>query len=157
MTDKITDILSYVLSLGLAGAVVAFAAYKVVVLNGMENPPANLGLNFPPAKRKVITDSLLAGDPITTQSIAPASPDQSAKPGQGGKGEGKLYAYELLTVVDGVAFVAVDSPDEKTLVPVTVGTRLPGGLTVDAIRRKNGRWILRAGNLTLDQAVGPPQ
>ena len=67
MADKFTDIITYVLSLSLAAGVIAFAAYKVVVLNGMENPPANLGLNFPAPKRKVImahrrvSDEYLAG------------------------------------------------------------------------------------------------
>ena len=56
MADKFTDIITYVLSLSLAAGVIAFAAYKVVALNGMENPPANLGLNFPAPKRKVIMD-----------------------------------------------------------------------------------------------------
>ena len=38
-----------------------------------------------------------------------------------GGGSG-LRNYELLTVVDGVAFVAVDGEVEKTLVPVMVGS-----------------------------------
>ena len=50
MADKFTDILTYALSFALAAGVIAFAAYKVVALNGMENPPANLGLNFPAAQ-----------------------------------------------------------------------------------------------------------
>eukprot|EP01030_Chromulinospumella_sphaerica_P032577 gene32577-33349_t len=48
MTQKFTDILTYVLSFALAAGVSAFAAIKVIELDGMENPPANLGLNFPP-------------------------------------------------------------------------------------------------------------
>ena len=62
MADRFTDIITYVLSLTLAAGVVAFAAYKVVALNGMENPPANLGLNFPAPKRKVIMDAPAGGD-----------------------------------------------------------------------------------------------
>jgi len=160
MAEKITDILTYVLSLALAAAVIAFAAYKVVVLNGMENPPANLGLNFPPAKRRVITDAAPGADAITTQSISPVSPDvgpdAAARAPQLSR-PGRPYDYELLTVVDGVAFVAVDGSDQKTLVPVTVGSRLPGGETVEAIRRRDGRWALVAGKLTLDQSFLPPQ
>ena len=68
MAEKFTDIITYVLSLSLAAGVIAFAAYKVVVLNGMENPPANLGLNFPAPKRKVIMDASSA-DPLTTQTL----------------------------------------------------------------------------------------
>ncbi len=153
MAEKISDILTYALSLALAGAVIAFAAYKVMALNGMENPPANLGLNFPPLKPRVITDGGLGADPLITRSLTPASPDSDDEP----TGGGGVLAYELLTVVDGVAFVAVDSPDQKMLVPVTVGSRLPGGPLVDSIRRKNGRWHLVAGKLRLDQSLAPLQ
>lgn len=145
MADKFTDVVTYVLSLTFAGAVLAFAAYKVVALNGMENPPANLGLNFPAAKRKVIMDSPPA-DPLTTQSLPGAA---SAGPSRAGG----LQRYELVTVVDGVAFVAVDAGAGKTLVPVAVGSQLPGGLAVTDIRRRGGRWSLVAGNLTLEQAA----
>ena len=68
MADKFTDIITYVLSLSLAAGVIAFAAYKVVVLNGMENPPANLGLNFPAPKRKVIMDASSADDNVQNLS-----------------------------------------------------------------------------------------
>lgn len=152
MADKFTDILTYVLSLALAAGVIAFAAYKVVALNGMENPPANLGLNFPAAKPKVIMDKAGAADPLTTQSIGSADRAASSPPGSGGR-----YAYELLTVVDGVAFVAVDGESEKTLVPVTIGSRLPGGLIVSGLQRRDGRWRLVAGTLTVEQGQPPAQ
>lgn len=151
MADRFTDIITYVLSLTLAAGVVAFAAYKVVALNGMENPPANLGLNFPAPKRKVIMDASSA-DPLTTQALPPARRAVSAGPS-----EGALNAYELLTVVDGVAFVAIDGDQGKTLVPVVVGSTLPGGLTVTDLRRRGGRWSLVAGNLTLEQVQAPAQ
>jgi hypothetical protein len=63
----------------------------------------------------------------------------------------------LLTVVNGVAFVTVDSDAGKTLVPAAVGSSLPGGLTVSAIRRSGGHWSLVAGNLTLEQSFAPAQ
>lgn len=154
MAEKFTDIITYVLSLALAVGVIAFAAYKVVTLNGMENPPANLGLNFPAPKRKVIMEGPEGGDPLTTQSISPL-PAASRRGGE--DSNAPPYSYQLLTVVDGVAFVTVDTAEEKTLVPVTLGTKLPGGLTVESIRRRNGRWSLVAGNLTLDQAPPPLQ
>ena len=152
MAEKFTDVITYVLSLTLAAGVIAFAAYKVTALNGMENPPANLGLNFPAPKRKVIMDGPAAADPLTTQSLGPAT-----VPPQVNMGPDGLHAYQLLTVVDGVAFVAVDTAAEKTLVPVTVGSKLPGGLTVSAIRRHDGRWSLVAGNLRLEQGPAAAQ
>lgn len=151
MADKFTDIITYVLSLTLAAGVIAFAAYKVVTLNGMENPPANLGLNFPAPKRKVIMEAPSA-DPLTTQTLPLASDAARVRPREGG-----LHVYELLTVVDGVAFVAIDSDQGKTLVPVMVGSTLPGGLTVTDLRRRGGRWSLVAGNLTLEQVQAPAQ
>lgn len=151
MPEKFTDILTYALSLALAASVIAFAAYKVVKLNGMENPPANLGLNFPAAKRKVIMQDGV-GDPLTTQSLGPARPSRSRSDVVDGP-----YDYELLAVVDGVAFVAVDGDAGRTLVPVAVGSTLPGGLTVSAIRRRDGRWWLAAGTLMLEQSLPAPQ
>ncbi len=153
MADKFSDVLTYVLSLALAAAVIAFAAYKVVALNGMENPPANLGLNFPPAQRKVIMEGPQGADPITTQSLAPAA-RATAPAGDGGRGP---FGYELITVVDKVAFVAVTSQAERTLVPVTAGSTLPGGLVVSEIGRRDGRWWLAAGALRLEQGSNAPQ
>lgn len=152
MAEKFTDIITYVLSLTLAAGVIAFAAYKVSALNGMENPPANLGLNFPAPKRKVIMEGPSAADPLTTRSLGPERPARLSSAGADG-----LHSYELLTVLDGVAFVAVDDDAGKTLVPVTVGSKLPGDLTVSAIRRQGGRWSLVAGNLTLEQGPEPAQ
>jgi hypothetical protein len=151
MADKFTDIITYVLSLSLAAGVIAFAAYKVVVLNGMENPPANLGLNFPAPKRKVIMDASSA-DPLTTQALP--LPGRAVSAGLSG---GALNVYELLTVVDGVAFVAIDGDQGKTLVPAMVGSTLPGGLKVTDLRRRGSRWVLVAGNLTLEQVQAPAQ
>ena len=151
MADKFADIITYVLSLTLAAGVIAFAAYKVAALNGMENPPANLGLNFPAPKRKVIMDASPA-DPLTTQALPRAGRATAAR-----QGDGALGVYELLTVVDGVAFVAIDGDQGKTLVPVIVGSTLPGGLTVTDLRRRGGRWSLVAGNLTLEQVQAPAQ
>lgn len=93
-----------------------------------------------------------AGDPLTTQSLGPARHPRSPI----GVADGP-YDYELIAVVDGVAFVAVDGDAERTLVPVTIGSTLPGGLTVSAIRRRNGRWWLAAGSLMLEQGATAPQ
>ncbi len=44
---KVTDLIAYALAFGLAAACLSFAGYKIVKLRGMENPPADMGLNFP--------------------------------------------------------------------------------------------------------------
>lgn len=148
MAEKLADVLTYGLSLSLAAGVLVFAAYKVVALNGMENPPANMGLNFPPLKPKVIMQGpSLAADEITTQSLAPDRPPAGLRVMAGATPD-----YQLLTVLDGVAFVAVNGSAGKTLIPVTVGSSLPGGVTVSAIRQQAGRWQLVAGKLTLEQS-----
>ncbi|PZF77281.1 hypothetical protein DK847_08130 [Aestuariivirga litoralis] len=152
MADKFTDIITYVLSLALAAGVIAFAAYKVTVLDGMENPPANLGLNFPAPRRKVITDAPPPVDPLTTQSLPGVT--RGGTPEERAAG---LRHYELLTVIDGVAFVAVSSDSGRTLLPVTTGSTLPGGYVVTSLRRQNGRWWLAAGKLRLRQAQPPGQ
>lgn len=158
MPEKVTDTLTYVLSVALAAAVIAFAAYKVIKLNAMEDPPANLGLNFPPAKRKFIIDQAVAGaDPLITQSVTPALPLRSAVPEPARPLAGPVRAYELLAVVDGVAFVEIDVARGKTLVPVSVGTVLPGGLRVETIEQRKGRWVLVAGKLEIEQSQDTPQ
>lgn len=160
MPERFTDTLTYVLSVALAAAVIAFAAYKVVKLNGMEDPPANMGLNFPPLKRKVIIDQPIGGaDPLTTQTLAPAQStfQRPSMPDGGGTLAGPVRSYELLAVVDGVAFVDIELARGKTLVPVTVGTVLPGGIRIETIERRNGRWVLVAGPVQLVQAESPVQ
>jgi hypothetical protein len=158
MAEKFTDILTYVLSVALAAGVITFAAYKVIKLNGMENPPANMGLNFPPLKRKVIIDETAEADPITTQSLGkPLSPVTRLTPGiSPGEGEA-VSSYRLLTVVDGVAFIELGMAAGTVLIPVTVGTRLPGGYRVESIERQDGRWVLVAGSLKLGEQQLSPQ
>jgi hypothetical protein len=160
MPERITDTLTYVLSVALAVGVIAFASYKVIRLNGMENPPANMGLNFPPAKRRMIIDQPAAeADPIITRTITPVlttAPRPSAPDG-GRALAGPVRSYELLAVVDGVAFVEIDVARGKTLVPVSVGSVLPGGLLIESIVERNGRWVLVAGPLRLERVESPVQ
>jgi len=161
MPERLSDILTYVLSTALALAVLVFAVSKIITLYGMENPPANMGLNFPPLpKSSIVIDGPGIADPITTRSIGTGlrtriSPSSAAPPRPAVALGGKRY--ELLTVIDGVAFVAVDSAEERTLVPVTVGTKLPGGLRVEAITQRDGLWSLVAGKLVLEQLPPPVQ
>jgi hypothetical protein len=156
MPEKFTDALTYILSVSLAAAVIAFAAYKVIKLNGMEDPPANMGLNFPPAPRKILIDSsAVTTDPVITRTLGPA-PD-AASSGSDAAISGAVRAYELLAVVDGVAFVEIDLARGKTLVPVSVGTVLPGGMRIDSITRQGNRWVLIAGPVRLEQVEQPVQ
>lgn len=160
MPERSTDTLASVLSVALAAAVLAFAAYKVIKLNGMENPPPNMGLNFPAPKRNVIIGQMSAeSDPIITQTLTPAlsASVRPAAPDGPGPLTGPVRSYELLAVVDGVAFVQVDRARGKTLVPVTAGTLLPGGLRIETIERRNGRWVLIAGPVRLEEVERPAQ
>ena len=158
MAEKFTDILTYVLSVALAAGVITFAAYKVIKLNGMENPPANMGLNFPPLKRKVIIDEVIEADPITTQSLGhPGAFGERLTPGFAPSDGQAISSYQLLAVVDGVAFIEVGAAGGKILVPVSVGTTLPGGYRVESIEKHDGRWLLVAGSLTLAEQPLSPQ
>jgi hypothetical protein len=161
MPEKLTDALTYALSVALAAGVMTFAAYKVTKLNGMEDPPANMGLNFPPAKPRVIMDEAAAdADPIITRTLGAVQPlpepddvPEDAAPLSGPAAR----SLQLLAVVDGVAFVEIDLARGKTLLPVTVGTVLPGGMRIEAIERRDGRWILVAGPVRLEAADTPVQ
>jgi len=158
MPEKLADTLTYVLSVALAATVIAFAAYKVIRLNGMEDPPANMGLNFPPAKRKIIIDQRAAeSDPIITRTLAPALATAALPPATVSGPSGPVRAYELLAVVDGIAFVEIEVARGKTLLPVSVGSVLPGGFLIESIEQRNGRWVLVAGPLRLERTEGPVQ
>ena len=52
-SPKAGDVVTYMLAVALAAGSIGFAGYKVFKLHSMENPPADLGLNFPPPKRKM--------------------------------------------------------------------------------------------------------
>ena len=155
MPERFTDTLTYLLSLALAAGVIAFAAYKVIKLNGMEDPPANMGLNFPPPKRRIIVDGTgEAADPMTTQSLTAAGP-AGPSPSRGAylAEPAAPQSYQLLAVVDSVAFVEIVLARGKTLVPVSVGSVLPGGLRIEAIEKRNGRWVLVAGALQIKETA----
>ena len=151
MTSRMTDALTYALAVGLAAACIAFAGYKVIKLRSMENPPADMGLNFPPPKRKMITDDTVLVDPMITQSTTPAVP----LPGSAQRilqpyvADAPIQDYRLLTVIDGLAFVEVLTLKGRDIRPISVGTRLPGAGRVEKIERVGGRWTLIAGDVKL--------
>ena len=151
MTPKVTDALAYALTVGLAAGCIAFAGYKVLKLRSMENPPADMGLNFPPPKRKMTTDDAVEVDPLTTQSTAPAAiaPTVKLQVVQPYVAEAPIQDYRLLTVIDGIAFVEVLTLRGKEIRPISVGSRLPGAGPVERIERINGRWTLIAGDVKL--------
>lgn len=150
--SKLTDILTYVLAVGLAAGCLAFAGHKVLILRAMENPPPDMGLNFPPAKRKVITDDTIEVDSLITGSTG-ASGNAAAR--QRGRilqpyaAEPPIQDYRLLTVIDGVAFVEVRTLRGKDIIPLAAGARLPGAGQVEWVERTGGRWTLKAGDVRL--------
>ena len=151
MTSRLTDALTYALAVSLAAGCIVFAGYKVLKLRSMENPPADLGLNFPPPKRKLITDDAVLVDPQTRQATSPAIEAAAAqdRPVQPYTNDVPIQDYRLLTVIDGVAFVELLTLNGKDIRPVSVGTRLPGANLVERIDRIDGRWTLIAGDVKL--------
>lgn len=146
-SDLPTQIAALILALICAG----FAGYKVMKLRGIENPPADMGLNFPPPRRKIITDDSILVDSLTTGSIGPAT-EQAApppRPLQPYSAETPLRDFRLIQVINGMAFVEVHTLRGKEIRPLTEGTVLPGAGTVTRIFRDNGRWTLVAGETTL--------
>lgn len=150
-SNRITDALTYIFAVGLAATCIAFAGYKVLKLRSMENPPADMGLNFPPPKRRMITDDTILVDPLTTGSTGGTS-EMPEKPGrilQPYTAESPIHDYRLLTVIDGVGFVEVLTLRGKQIMPLAAGARLPGAGRVDSIGIVDGRWTLIAGDVTL--------
>ena len=149
--SKATDFLTYAFAVGLAATCIAFAGYKVVVLGTIENPPADMGLNFPTAKRKVTSDDTILVDQMPTNSISgPADATiRSNRILQPYTSDAPIRDYRLLTVIDDVAFVEVLTLKGRKILPMSVGTWLPGSGPVDAIAFTDGRWTLTAGEVKL--------
>ena len=150
--SKATDLLTYILAVGLAASCIAFAGYKVVILQAMENPPPDMGLNFPAPKRKVITDDTIQVDSLITGSTGVSGDAQARQPGrvlQPYTAEPPIQDYRLLTVIDGVAFVELRTLRGKDILPLIAGARLPGAGQVERVERVEGRWTLTAGDVTL--------
>lgn len=147
------DVVTYMLAVALAAGSIGFAGYKVIKLRGMEDPPADLGLNFPPPKRKMIIDPGVDIDNLKTNAITSADDNQPAAaspPRQPYSSEFiPVESYKLLTVIDGVAFVELKTFRGKEVVPVTQGATLRGAGKVDVIAKEGGRWTLVAADMRL--------
>ena len=158
-SPKAGDIVTYSLAVALAAGSIGFAGYKVILLRSMENPPADLGLNFPPPKRKIIIDPGIDIDQLTTNSITPAPDSGPVRPAPVRQPYSSEFTpvegYKLLTVIDGVAFVELKTFRGKEIVPVTQGARLRGAGTVDLVAKEGGRWTLVAGDLRLVAEIKP--
>lgn len=130
-----------------AGSCGLFAGYMIVRLNSMENPPANMGLNFPPPKKRVITDGAVEVDSMTTQSrTVPSAPAQSQRVLQPYSRHSPVLGLRLLAVVDGLAFVEVTRVTGQEILPVERGFDIPGAGRVEWIERIDGRWQIKAGD-----------
>lgn len=129
-----------------AGSCGVFAGYMIVRLNSMENPPANMGLNFPPPKKRVITDGAVEVDSMTTQSrTALDAPGETERVLQPYSRHSPVLGLRLLAVIDGLAFVEVTRVTGKEILPVQRGFDIPGAGRVEWIEPIDGRWQMKAG------------
>lgn len=152
-SSRRSDLVAQIAALALAVTCAVFAGYKVMKLRGMENPPPDMGLNFPAPKRKIITDDSILVDSLTTGSIGPAVKESPSphRPLQPYTSEAPLQDYRLIQVINGMAFVEVRTLRGKEVRLLTEGVHLPGAGTVTRISRRDGRWTLQAGDVTLLQ------
>lgn len=148
-----SDLFTQMAALALAVTCAVFAGYKVMKLNGIENPPADMGLNFPAPKRRIITDDSILVDDLTTGSIGPVTEESAPpwRPLQPYTSEVPLQDYRLIQVINGMAFVEVRTLRGKEVKTLTAGSHLPGAGPVTRISRIDGRWTLVAGEVTLVQ------
>ncbi|MBI2718649.1 MAG: hypothetical protein HY245_07055 [Rhizobiales bacterium] len=147
----LSDILLKILSVILAGSCAAFAGAMVLRLQSMDNPPADMGLNFPDPPKRHSTDKAVLVDPGSTGSID--RPDMAApslgEPIQPYRAETPLRDFRLLTVIDGIAFVEVATLKGREIMPLGIGATLPGAGTVERIDKVGGRWQVVAGSETI--------
>jgi hypothetical protein len=61
-------------------------------------------------------------------------------------------SFELLAVVDGVAFVAIGGPQGEEIWPVGEGSVLPGAGRVLSISQNQNRWQLTTSRMTISGA-----
>jgi hypothetical protein len=148
---NIPDLIFGALSLALAGVCIYFAAYMVIRLQNMEDPPADMGLNFPAKKdRRSETEAVLV-DPLITSSIEPADEAQPARRiRQPYTRDQPVLNYQLLTVIDGIAFVELTRIKGKEVWPVREGSILPGAGRVDVIEKVADRWRLATGTVMIE-------
>jgi hypothetical protein len=147
---RLSDLLAGGLAVALAGACTLFAGTMIVRLNNMEDPPADLGLNFPgAAERRTAVRAVRVDDDLVTGSTD--RPDGGGPPQQPYRDETPVLDYRLLAVIDGIAFVEVTDIKGRKIVPVRRGSRLPGAAPVERLEKVDGRWQLTAGHVFLVQ------
>lgn len=142
-----TDIAAKTVSVAFACGCSLFAGYMILRLQHMENPPADLGLNFPDKSLRIEPQPVLV-DPMPTRSISSAPAPQFAidRPAaQPYVAETPVLNYRLLSVFDGIAFIELTDLKGTRLQPVSVGSELRGAGQVEAIEKVAGRWQVQAG------------
>jgi hypothetical protein len=148
LRTRTTDLLLNSAAAGLAFTCAFFAGLMILRLERMENPPADLGLNFKIMDRKQQSAGLREADPEFTGSIDRESPRRLAHPETKDNGP-KVTDFRLLSVVDGVAFVEIAGPGGKEIWPVGEGAVLPGAGRVLKIERDRNRWEVTASHFTI--------
>jgi|GEM_PF-3496415 len=154
---RASDIATVFISVALALSCAGFAAGMIFRLQGLKDPPADMGLNFPGAekKKKVIAPSprAEAADPLITGAMDAADiGGGDGPPVQPYRLEQPVLGYRLLAVVDGVAFVEVKMVARTEIKALPKGAELPGAGRIDDFIRTPQGWRLTAGSVTLDQA-----
>ncbi len=148
---KLQDFAVNALAFVLAGSCGLFAGYMILRLQGMENPPADMGTNFPPAKKKMITDQPVEVDPQVTNSIDTGVGAADGAVVQPYTRQSPVLERHLLMVADGIAVVRVVRADRTEILPLGLGAELPGAGTIRRIERGPGGWRVVADDAVLEQ------
>ncbi|MFT3988507.1 hypothetical protein [Aestuariivirga sp.] len=152
---RASDVATVFISVSLALSCAGFAAGMIFRLQGMKDPPADMGLNFPGAakKKKIIAPSprAEAADPLITGATDSVEGGGNP-PLLPYRNESPVLGYRLLAVADGVAFVEVKTVTRTEIKAISKGADLPGAGPVDDLLRTPSGWTLKAGSVTLRQA-----
>lgn len=149
---KLLDLALNALAVVLAGGCSFFAGYMILRLQGMDNPPADMGVYFPPARTKVITDPPVEVDPQTTGTIGGGAEQAGGPVAQPFTRNSPVLDRQLLTVIDGLAFVRLVRVDRTEVVALGRGAELPGAGTIRRIERSRDGWRLVADGTVLETA-----
>jgi hypothetical protein len=128
-----------------------FAVYMVIRLQNLDDPPADMGLNFPAKKERRSDAQAVLVDPLITGSIEPAGDGQPVRSiRQPYTRDQPVLNYQLLTVIDGIAFVELTRIKGKEVWPVREGSILPGAGRVDVIEKVGDRWRLATATVKIE-------
>jgi len=150
-----SDLLLNIASSGLAFACAFFAGFMMLKVEGGRGGPEALPVTVDGVQLRAIAAAPAGVDPLTTASVTPIVGRQE-NAGAGAFPSATYQApvsYELLSVIDGTAFIEIADISGTRIWPVVKGEFLPGAGQVTRIEKISGHWQVAAGDRTTAEEI----